>query len=255
MSLNRILWSERQSFIQVTHLSFIYGILDTWKRCERNNNTPQEPDFVAGIVLESFPLMYRAFSSIFKKKGINIAMSSVYCHQTPKVKYTGMSKSSCELGDLLIVFTHKDRGHIQRNAILYQAKISSKQPHRISKSELDQLTLYKDWPDFEYVKSPPLTGQRRSVSPKVCHPGAQYMLIDDRSYDDPLSGLLGLSDTYPVGSCMPDQYLQDHNHIAQEIFEFFIFRSGRSFDSRINTSDGWSQIVWDLLSISLHKAF
>lgn len=118
-------------------------------------------------------------------------MVAVYCHQTPKVKYAGIGGVSCELGDLLIAHVHTSAGgHIRRNALLYQAKVSSLQPYRIPSRGRDQLRLYEEWPDFEYHHSPPLTGERRSVRPKVAHAGAQYMLIDDRPPDHPQSGLI-----------------------------------------------------------------
>jgi hypothetical protein len=83
------------------------------------------------------------------------------------------------------------------------------------------------------------------------------MLIDDRPPSDPQSGLWGLAGTYPIGSCMADQYLQDHNHLAAELFEFFLLRSGRGYAEKSSSApiDGWSQLVWDLLSTGLQKAF
>jgi hypothetical protein len=79
---------------------------------------------------------------------------------------------------------------------LLQAKVSSRQPYQVHRSEMDQLSLYSTWPDFEYVSSgPQLNGLRRSVRPKVSHMGAQYLLIDDRGPNDPASGLLGAPGT------------------------------------------------------------
>lgn len=252
MSFAHIAWQEKSQIIPSTHLSILYAMLDTWKRC----NSPEEPDFVAGIVLESTPILYQAISSIFGQYGLSVSLASVFCHQTPKVVFPGMNKSSCEIGDLLLVHIHTPRtGYPTRNALLYQAKMSSSQPYRVGSGEKDQLELYTEWPAFKYVNSPPLTGQTRDVIPKMKHTGAQYMLIDDRPPNDPNSGLLGLPGTYPIGSCMADDHLRDHNHFADEFFDFLILRSGRGFSAQSSATDGWSQIVWDLLDVGFQKAF
>jgi len=119
-----------------------------------------------------------------------------------------------------------------RNALLFQAKMSAQQPYHIHTDEIYQLRLYRDWPDFEYTRSTFLTGQRRAVTPKAPHTGAQYLLIDDRPPSEPMSGLPGFPGTYPVGCCMPDESLQDHSHLAAELFNLFIFRTGCPFEER-----------------------
>jgi hypothetical protein len=258
MSFAHVVWQEKVQIVHTSHLAIVHGMLDTWQRCNYLGSNPDEPDFVAGLVLESTPILYQAFSAIFAQHGIQFSLAAVFCHQTPKVQFAGMTKTSCEVGDLLIVHIHTARsGAVTRNALLYQAKMSSKQPYRIGSAEGDQLALYTRWPEFEYLQSPPLSGQRRDVMPKLPHMGAQYMLIDDRPPSDPQSGLLGVPDTYPIGSCMADLYLYDHNHLAAELFNFLLLRSGRPFTdaSPVSTVDDWSQVVWDLLRGALKKAF
>jgi len=95
------------------------------------------------------------------------------------------------------------------------------------------------------------------VTPKTPHTGAQYLLIDDRSADDPMSGLQGFPGTYPVGCCMPDESLCDHSHLAAELFDLFIFRTGRPFEDRTAAAmkQDWSQVVWDLLETGVKKSF
>ena len=183
MSFVQVAWSQKTQIVDTTHLSILHAMLDTWNR----SNSPQEPDIVAGIVLESTPILYHALSAIFGQYGLSVSLASVFCHQTPKVTFPAMNKSSCEIGDLLLVHIHTPRaGNPTRNALLYQAKMSSSQPYRVSSGEKDQLELYTGWPAFEYVNSPPLTGTRRDVIPKMKHAGAQYMLIDDRPPSDPV---------------------------------------------------------------------
>lgn len=257
MSLAEVLWRVKLLIVQNTHLCIVHGMLDTWSRCAQQETTPSEPDFVAGLVIESAPRLYQAYKAILNPYGIQVSLAAVFCHQTPKVKFAGMRRTSCEVGDLLIVHIHRYLdGLISRNALLYQAKMTSRQPLKLHSSEIDQLNLYKGWPDFEYHNSPPLRGQRK-VTPKSAHPGAKYMLIDNRSQSDLQTCLTTISDTCPIGCCMPNQALCSHNHLAAEMFDFLCLRSGRAFTDRSSSlqTKGWSRVVWDLLDIGLRKVF
>ena len=257
MSIAALFWENRKELVNAFHTATIYGMLNTWRRCENLRTTPQEPDFVAGLVVESGPVIYSALNSILSPRRVSVSMSSVFCHQTPQVAF-GSPPSSCELGDILFAYVHTPKsGPPRRNAILFQAKASAKQPYRIHRREMDQLHLYADWPEFVYERSTFLTGQRRNVTPKAPHPGAQYLLIDDRPKEEPMSGLLGVPGTYPVGCCMPDESLRDHTHLAAELFSLFIFRTGRSFKDRQTAAkkQDWSQVVWDILETGVKKCF
>jgi hypothetical protein len=185
-------------------------------------------------------------------------MSAVFCHQTPQVTFGSRPSASCELGDILFAYVHTPKvGLPRRNALLFQAKVSAQQPYHIHTNETNQLRLYRDWPDFEYTRSSFLTGQRRSVTPKTPHSGAQYLLIDDRPPREPMSGLLGFPGTYPVGCCMPDESLRDHSHLALELFNLFIFRTGRPFEDKTLAArkQNWSRVVWDILETGMKKSF
>lgn len=258
MSITTTLWQDRDELVQSFHFATIYGILNTWRRCEGLASTPQEPDFVAGLVIESTPLIHSALNSVLSPRHISVSVSAVFCHQTPQVTFGSRPSASCELGDILFAYVHTPEvGDPRRNALLFQAKVSAQQPYRIQTGEMDQLRLYRDWPDFEYTRASFLTGQKRSVTPKAPHSGAQYLLIDDRPPREPMSGLLGFPGTYPVGCCMPDESLRDHNHLAAELFNLFIFRTGRPFEDRTaaGKKQDWSQVVWDLLETGVKKSF
>lgn len=56
---------------------------------------------------------------------------------------------------------------------------------------------------------------------------------------------------------MPDESLQDHSHLAAELFNLFIFRTGRPFEDRTAAAkrQDWSQVVWDLLETGVKKSF
>ncbi len=233
-------------------------MLNTEKRCRALGKKPQEPDYVASLVLDSTPFLHEALGALFAKQKIWTSMAAVFCHQTPKVNFRGMQKSSCELGDLLIVHAHTtSSGSTSRNALLYQAKISRNQPHIVAQSERDQLRLYTDWPEFGYVKSPPLTGQKRAVSPSQPHQGAQYLLIDGRPLSNPHSSLRRPWGAFPLRSCMADECLNAHNDFPSEFLDFLLLRSGRSFGDRRASSGkaNWSALVWDLLEVGLNNAF
>jgi len=56
---------------------------------------------------------------------------------------------------------------------------------------------------------------------------------------------------------MADSYLYDHNNLAVEVVDFLLARSGRPFagEPKRPATDGWSQLIWDLINVSLGKAF
>ncbi len=255
MTIGDIIWNEQAAIVRSSHMAIVHGMLDTYTRCGQRSSLPQEPDFVAGLVLESTPLIYSTLKALLTPHGIAVSMASVFCHQTPQVTHSLDSKS-CELGDLLFVHIHTDRSaKVRRNALLYQAKMSSKQPYKVPKSETHQLALYTDWPQFSYKSPGDLAGAKRDINPKVPHTGAQYMLIDDRPPSDPQSGLLCIPGTYPIGSCMADKCLHDHNHLAQELFDLLRWRSGKAFDGQTRNppTDEWSRTIWDSRRRSIAK--
>jgi len=253
--ISEILWNEKKSFLAAFHTGILYGLLNTWIRC--GHKQPQEPDLVAGLVLQSTPLFYAGLSQIFLPHNLDISLAAAFCHQKPQVSYSA-SEPACELGDLLYVYMHTPKhGPRRRNALLLQAKMSHNQNYRIKQAEKHQLRLYSEWPDFTYTRSSTLNGHSRSVGPKAPHPGAQYLLIDDRSFDAPESGLLGFPGTYPIGCCMPCRCLHDHADLATEFFNFLLFRTGRAFSDQktAELNEGWSMVVWDIIKSSLTNSF
>lgn len=250
---------HRTEIVHSFHFSIIYGIHRTWSLCKEHGKAPEEPDYVASLVLESTPLFFNALNAIFSPMGISLSMSAVFCHQTPKVKFSSPPRS-CELGDVLFVYVHTPKqGSVRRNALLFQAKMTHQQPHRIAgPGDKLQLSLYTEWPDFEYQLSGNLlNGKKRQVTPKSRHAGAQYLMIDDRPLNDPNSGLLAFPGTYPIGCCMADEYLYPHHDLASELFGLFTFHSGRPFEDKYTAGLGnnWSQVVWDLIEAGRIKSF
>jgi hypothetical protein len=238
--------------------SILVSMLKAWDNCRVRGDEPEEPDIVASLVLNGTKIIESEWRKAFSQFRIQIAVTGIFCHQTPRVNFKGMRRKYCELGDLLWCHVHHDlEGNTMRNAILYQAKMSSNQPYRISRNDLDQLKLYTSWPSFTYVSSGALNGQSRHVKPSAPRRGAQYLLIDDRPPEKPESGILGIPGTYPVGSCIPNNPIMDHSDLGLEFVHSLEFLSGDPFDDRktANKENGWSRVVWDILESSAKKAF
>ncbi len=153
--------SARRGLVIDASYTLVECIIDTWNRM---SSTPQEPDFVADIVLQGTPKLEQRWRKRLNGSGLSISVGGVFCHQSPKVKYSGMrQRSSCEIGDLLWIHSHSFGGKVvRRNALLYQAKKSASQSLNINPND-DQLRLYMQWPDFTYVRSSGLTGYLFSV--------------------------------------------------------------------------------------------
>jgi len=219
---------------------------------------PEEPDLVASLVLTGTRILDIGWREILAPYKIKIAVTGIYCHQSPMVEFSGMRKNYCEFGDLLWCHIHTDRkGDIVRNAILYQAKKSSQQPYTISTDEENQLKLYTKWPEFSYVRPKELAGQVRYVKPAAPRRGAQYLLIDSRPPEDPASGIKGMSGTYPIGSCIAQRNIISHSELSLELVHTLELLSGDPFDE-LNVAQqdiGWSRIIWDLLLVSANKVF
>jgi hypothetical protein len=248
----------KSDLLHIARLSVILSMHEAWSNCRSMNTVPQEPDYVASLVSNLTKHLGSGWSQILNNFGINFKVSGIYCHQTPKVQFDNMNKSSCELGDLIWCFFHRDKfGNTLRNAILFQAKCSSLQPLKINSDEKDQLDLYSKWPEFKYISSGKLNGQIRHVKPSAPRQGAQYLIIDDRPAEIPESGLLGLPNTYPIGCCIAQNPLIDHTDLGLELLNFISLTTGSAFDKwdiAENETD-WSRTIWDLIHSSTEKAF
>lgn len=257
LSFNSSVKITEQHLMEVARGAIEKSIFIAWDRCLQKGNEPEEPDFLACLVLEGTKMLQNGWEILLQPFGIQVSILGIYCHQTPKVKFNNMHKTSCEIGDILLCHFHKDRrGQIRRNSLLLQAKVTSQQPYYIPNREADQLHLYSYWPEFNYI-SGPLNNETRNVTPHTIHRGAQYLLIEKKSPDDPLSGLMGLKGTYPIGVCMPDSFLMNHAPYEKELVDFLLCLSGRTIIERNQSKigNGWSQMIWDLIDLSIGRTF
>jgi len=225
---------------------------------------PEEPDIIAMLVLESTRYIASTINSVMPSQGFATKISSVFCHQVPKVTFAKPSgpkpHATCELGDILFVHVHSNTGtgKISFNSLLLQAKRCPGSVHTPRGSaELAQLYLYTDWPTFKYVSSgPALNHQQRSVKPPTAHQGAQYLFIDDSVFDHPENGLLGYPGTFCMGvhPAMPRMII--HRSLAEVLCDFLVRADGRSFLPQAGVDPtGWSDVVLDLLQSARTATF
>jgi hypothetical protein len=245
-SFEEVLLADERSFA----CKFETAIHISMKAAFELSKKPAEPDFVAMLMLVGVPYIAEALKERIKEHGFSCKVSSVFCHQRPEVKISTTGEG-CELGDILIVHRHYDnRNNISRsNSLLLQAKLSSGGRYKVPGKERHQLKLYRDWPEFKYVRSgPKLNGTTRNIEPKLPHSGAQYLLIDDGRNEMDASPRPRCSEHHCMGVWPADETLYPHVSLSHELWRFFLGLSGRRFfDKLASDSSQWSRLVWDLL--------
>jgi hypothetical protein len=232
------------------------AMYDAYQRAVPSGNDPEEPDFVASLVMKGVHEIKAVLDAIFHNFGIRIATSGVFCHQSPMVKFSINSDTKrCELGDILFVHVHKGTsGGVQRNALLLQAKMTDPAApmKTIPTAEQHQLALYQQWPTFTYdMGGGPLNGLSRTISPPNRHPGAQYLLIDtDRGF---ANASVSAGD-FPMAVWMAESPLYTSQTFGRVLFDFLSQTTGRQFSDKVSATD-WSRVIWDLIENGLAKGF
>ena len=237
--------AQRSLFVSLNEAALRHSTVQTRQRCNGFGNTPQEPDFIAGLTLDYSQELYRILMLLFPKTKFSIY--SVYCHQKPLADFG----ASCapEIGDILFVFISNGRKK-QLNSLLFQAKITQSENFWVEPRDLDQLALYAGWPKFKYKRAGSITGMVRDILPKTITTGAQYLLIDNH----PIYGLSGLPGTFPFGTAIPDNHVVLSQSLAIDLFDFFQFKNGRPFEAEpAVTNDHWTKMIWDLIGIARDK--
>jgi len=206
---------------------------------------PEEPDYVAALVLEGTKILEKGWSKILHKYSIPLSITGIYCHQSPKIHYAGMRGTCREIGDLLWCHFHQQQnGENLNNAILFQAKKISRFPHSLdpsNSSEMDQFHLYHKWPEFKYAHPKKLKNESRHVTPSSPRKGAQYLTIDENSLKSQ-----GRPKEYPFKVCLSIDPLFYHNDLGNELTNSLDFLTGDLFDYP-SPKDGWSKVICDLL--------
>lgn len=236
-----------------------HAMLNAHSRAMAKGSKPQEPDFVAALVVDGIPIFASHLNAIFVSLGGNAKLTGIFCHGKPEVQH---GSYGCELGDILFAHFHTDAaGRVHRSALLMQAKLTSASQYFVPPKERHQLELYSDWPLFKYKRScSSLNGKQRDVFPKNSHVGAQYLLLDDGDPANPSTGLLGSLDSTAALVAEAQPLLDAKLPLSQALMEFmFGVSSGRNFKDQktayLGASLGWSAVVWDLIGYSSSHAF
>ncbi len=217
-------------------------------KCTGLGNIPQEPDFVASLVINFTPELLKIMQVVFPN--YKFALTGVFCHQKPLVNI-GLSTNP-EIGDLLFVYVDTDKNNITKlNSLLFQAKVTRTNSINIQNAFAHQLKLYSEWPDFEYKRAGVLNGVKRKIQPKTLNDGAQYLLINPCSLYYPQRNVRRSR----MGCSIPNKKLQVNNDLAVEILDFLKFKAGRAFEADPSISnDDWTKMIWDILNITKAKA-
>lgn len=211
----------------------------------RLKKKPQEPDFIASLIIIFAPELFNILKQVFPKNKFSV--TGIYCHQKPLADIG--QKKSPEIGDILFVYIYTDpKGLKTHNSLLFQAKVSSKEVTPIRAMDKHQLQLYTTWPKFTYQRAGcGLNGVSRDILPKTINDGGQYLLIDTH----PIYGLSGIPGTYPMGCAMPNDPLYLDKNLSEELIDFIKFKSGRVFEENSNiTNDDWTKMIWDIMKIT-----
>ena len=248
----------RNNLIWATRYAISSSIGKAYENCRVDHRLPQEPDYVASLVLHGTKVIYHTWHEILRPYGFEVKMAGIYCHQTPKVHYNGMEHNSCEIGDILWCHIHYDNdGYAYRNALLLQAKICLQEPFDILTHEKDQYLLYNRWPEFEYVNMHDLVQKKRRVRPAAPRRGAQFLLIRPFLLTELWSDVSIMNDIQPMGVSISINPLVCHTDLGIELVKTLTSLSGDAFDDKETSSKDtdWSRVIWDLISASSTKAF
>ncbi|MDB6028575.1 MAG: hypothetical protein JWM68_4798, partial [Verrucomicrobiales bacterium] len=181
----------------------------------------------------------------------------IFLHQMPKVRGIKNPPSAspsklnepCELGDLQTLFLYLDREKKIRQArsVIFQAKPEALKGSYVIKDP-EQRELYDDCLGFEYETV--LKGEtRRLPDGNLRERGLQYIFVDERTLQGDRSVRVR---TIPSA--------KDHGAFesyGEHLLRFLNDSTGLDVPTKSpepNTSDGWDQIVWDMIN-HVAKAF
>src|SRR5689334_10508292 len=110
-----------------------------------------EVDFIASLIENGVDMLDREWKSILAPLGLDVSVTGVFCHQSPKVTIQqnpakSMPTLSCELADLLLLHSHQTASdRIFWRGTLIQMKIDA---GRAVIPDEPQFWLYDEWPSF-----------------------------------------------------------------------------------------------------------
>lgn len=213
---------------------------------QTSGSKPHEPAFVASLICDGLPELHASWQPLLR--GVTLEIAGVYCHQSPKVTWPGIHQcqktkpsNSIELGDLLMCHFHTSvTGREWNCALLMQAKMVSKLPHKIQAQELTQLYLYEDYPRFTYTTPSTLQGQPRAIARRSGRP-LRYLALD------------GVNTAVLT---RPESTLINFKLFDLSLVHLLGHWAGRVFvRTNFPQNDDWSRVVMDLLIVVANRVF
>ena len=214
------------------------------RRMTSSANVPEE-DYVASLILGGLPLLAASWTPLLQQWGIDLALTGVFCHQTPKARFQlGGGIVAPELADVLIVRRHVDAsGDVRQCAVLVQAKMSTDGEIRL-KPDDPQLHLYRKWPRFEVIgrnapKSEFCVGQHDEQ--------ARYAGITKGKTPN-IPGNIGWQGFCPWSLMPPMQGGWVGESLSGYLVKMLNFEAGREFFDPSATGCHWSDLIHYLLT-------
>lgn len=187
-----------------------------------------EPEIVYNLFFATRAVKeWRAGFSSFKPA---VQYGGVFTHQKPYVSFSGQT---CELADLLIVFT--DLRKQVRTAVLYQAKMG----RRWKPANKTQWHLLTTWPTIAYNPGPGVVSRTMPFTGRP-DPGANYMLVQKTAVQ------VETAAANPIFS---------PTALADDFIAVLNRKNGRPFSwDRSSARDDWDELIWDLLNHTARTA-
>jgi hypothetical protein len=211
---------------------------------KRVHGQPPEEDFVALLIVHGLRLLMNAWRPFFNKWKLQLSLSGVFCHQTPKAEFIiGAQTVAPELADLLIVRRHTDiGGRVRQVACLVQAKMSKDGDVTLPQGD-PQLHLLTQWPSFRAKgKNTPNKNfavgraERQSVYAAILR---HFQYPEDN---------LTWPDSCVWGTLLPTQKGSVEKSLASFFIDLLNFDEGREFYDPDVTACDRSELVYYLLN-------
>ncbi len=206
-----------------------------------------EPGLVAALTTYAVPQLARDWKQILQPTGTNIAISAVFTHQAPKVRFISSSrtKAACELADLLLVMDNIRTG--RRQAALIQAKMAAQRGTVVISRMQDklQLALFQNWPRFDFQEPIYKLANVDFHSGGSAHDCGQYGVIDRHFVSTPVWSQM-------LPSMIPGKTLAAPI-LAEFIVDLVRGRVGRDATPALATD--WSRTVEALMTVTYGRPF
>lgn len=215
-------------------------------RRARSATVPEE-DYVASLILVALPRLATSWTALLQQWGVSLTLTGVFCHQTPKAKFTmNGSTVSSELADLLIVRRHVDSAHqVRECAVLIQAKMSD--DGRIALPNGDpQLHLYITWPSFQVIgqNAPTHPFSVGRIASQALYAGITKLRPPNINF--PMNK--GWASFCPWAVMPPRQTGWVEDPLSSFLMRLLNFQAGRDFFDPSVTGCHWSELIHYLLT-------